>query len=160
MTAKERDMSVGPRIKQEDFYRIAPAARDALVALSKAVDDSGLEKTLTELLKVRVSQVNGCAFCVQFHLTLARRLGVAGAKLDLVAAWFDADIYTPRERAALAWAEALTHFDHGGAIDRAYADLQSVFSESEICFLSAAIANINAWNRIAIGLRFAPILPA
>lgn len=153
-------MSVAPRIKQEEFYKIAPAARDALVALGKAVDDSGLEKTLTELLKLRVSQLNGCAFCVQYHLTIARRLGVAGPKLDLVAAWFDTDIYTPRERAALAWADALTYFDHHGATDRAYADLQTVFDESEICFLSAAIANINAWNRISIGLRFAPILPA
>lgn len=153
-------MSVTPRIKQEEFYRVAPAARDALVALGKAVDESGLEKTLTELLKLRVSQINGCAFCVQFHLTIARRLGVPAAKLDLAAAWSDTDIYTPRERAALAWAEALTEFAHGPAMEAAYASLQAEFNDSEICFLTAAIANINAWNRISIGLRFAPILAA
>lgn len=153
-------MSVSPRIKQQDFYKIAPAARDALIALGKAVDASGLEKPLTELVKLRVSQINGCAFCLQMHLTMAREQGVAAAKLDLVAAWPDADIYSPRERAALAWTEALTVFAHGPALDDAYAAVQKVFSDSEICFLTAAIANINAWNRISVGLRFAPILPA
>ncbi|WP_374653264.1 carboxymuconolactone decarboxylase family protein [Dongia sp.] len=151
-------MSVTPRLKQEDFYRIAPAARDALIALGKAVDASGLEKELTELLKLRISQINGCAFCVNMHLGVARKLGVPGAKLDLVAAWADADIYTPRERAALAWGEALTEFAHGGEMDRAFLALQQEFSQDEIAFLTAAIANINAWNRISVGLRFAPIL--
>lgn len=151
-------MSPTPRMKQEDFYRIAPDARDALIALGKAVDASGLPKDLTELLKLRVSQMNGCAFCLQMHLGIGRKLGIKGAKLDLVAAWRDADIYTPRERAALGWAEAITAFDHGAASDAAFAALQKEFSESEIAFVTAAIANINAWNRIAAGLRFAPIL--
>lgn len=153
-------MSVNPRIKQEDFYRIAPAARDALIALGKAVDESGLEKPLTELIKLRASQINGCAFCVQFHLTIARKLGVPAAKLDLVAAWSDTDIYSARERAALAWTEALTNFAHGEATEKAYAALMREFTEGEISFLTAAIANINAWNRISVGLRFAPLLPA
>jgi AhpD family alkylhydroperoxidase len=153
-------MTIAPRIKQADFYRHAPAARDALVALGKAVDASGLEKSLTELVKLRVSQINGCAFCVQYHLTLARGEGVPAAKLDLMAAWSETDLYTPRERAALGWAEATTIFHHGPAMEAAYAELTAEFSESEICFLTAAIANINAWNRIAIGLRFAPIIPA
>mgnify|MGYP000673970836 CR=1 FL=1 len=151
-------MSVTPRLKQEDFYRLAPDARDALVALGKAVDASGLEKDLTELVKLRVSQINGCAFCLQMHLGIARKLGIKGSKLDLVAAWHDADIYSPRERAALGWAEAITRFDHGQASDMAFAALQKEFSESEIAFLTASIANINAWNRIAAGLRFAPII--
>jgi AhpD family alkylhydroperoxidase len=151
-------MSVTPRLSQESFYQIAPDARDALIALGKAVDASGLEKDLTELVKLRVSQMNGCAFCLQMHLGIARKLGIKGSKLDLVAAWRDADIYTDRERAALAWAEAITEFDHGTASDEAFAALQKAFSESEIAFLTAAIANINAWNRIAAGLRFAPVI--
>jgi AhpD family alkylhydroperoxidase len=153
-------MSVAPRITQQDFYKIAPAARDALIALGKAVDASGLPKDLTELLKLRISQMNGCAFCLNMHLGIARKLGVPAAKLDLVAAWRDADIYSPRERASLAWAEALTDFAHGDAMDGAYKALQQEFSQDEIAFLSAAIANINAWNRISVGLRFAPIIEA
>lgn len=153
-------MSVSPRIKQADFYKMAPAARDALVALGKAVEASGLEKPLTELLKIRISQINGCAFCLQLHLNMARDLAVAPAKLDLVATWSDTDLYSARERAALAWAEALTRCDHGPVAEAAYTALQEQFSESEICFVTAAIANINAWNRICGGLRFAPIVPA
>lgn len=153
-------MSVAPRITQQDFYKIAPAACDALIALGKAVDASGLPKDLTELLKLRISQMNGCAFCLNMHLGIARKLGVPAAKLDLVAAWRDADIYSPRERASLAWAEALTDFAHGEAMDAAYKALQQEFSQDEIAFLSAAIANINAWNRISVGLRFAPIIEA
>jgi len=151
-------MPVTPRLSQESFYKIAPEARDALIALGKAVDASGLEKDLTELVKLRVSQINGCAFCLQMHIGIARKLGVKSPTIDLVAAWRDADIYTPRERAALGWAEAITAFDHGAASDAAFAALQGEFSESEIAFLTAAIANINAWNRIAAGLRFAPII--
>ncbi len=153
-------MSVAPRITQQDFYKIAPAARDALIALGKAVDASGMPKDLSELLKLRVSQMNGCAFCLNMHLGIARKLGVPAAKLDLVAAWRDADIYSSRERAALAWAEALTDFAHGEAMDGAYKTLQQEFSQDEIAFLTAAIANINAWNRISVGLRFAPMIEA
>jgi len=151
-------MTVSPRLGQAYFYETAPEARNALLALGKAVDASGLEKELTELVKLRVSQMNGCAFCLQMHLGIARKLGVLGAKLDLLAAWADADIYSQRERAALRWAEVITDFDHGAASDTAFAALQKEFSDSEIAFLTAAIANINAWNRIAVGLRFAPII--
>jgi AhpD family alkylhydroperoxidase len=151
-------MSVIPRLTQEDFYEIAPDARDALIALGKAVDASGLPKDLTELVKLRVSQINGCAFCLQLHLGIARKLGIKTPKLDLVAAWRDADIYTSRERAALAWAEVLTHAEHGAESDAAFSGLQQEFSQSEIAFLTAAIANINAWNRICGGLRFKPVI--
>ncbi|MDY0872415.1 carboxymuconolactone decarboxylase family protein [Dongia rigui] len=151
-------MSVTPRMTLEDFYKIAPDARDALIALGKAVDASGLEKELTELVKLRVSQINGCAFCLQLHLGIARKLGIKASKLDLAAAWRDADIYTPRERAALAWAEILTQAEHGAASDAAFDSLRQEFNQSDIAFLTAAIANINAWNRICGGLRFAPVI--
>jgi AhpD family alkylhydroperoxidase len=151
-------MSVTPRLAQEDFYKIAPDARDALIALGKAVDASGLPKELTELVKLRVSQINGCAFCLQMHLGIARKLGIKAPKLDLVAAWRDADVYTSRERAALAWAEILTRAEHGTESDAVFASLQQEFSQSEIAFLTAAIANINAWNRICGGFRFTPVV--
>ncbi|MFT4021702.1 MAG: carboxymuconolactone decarboxylase family protein, partial [Acinetobacter sp.] len=95
------------------FQKISPAALAALLEMGKAVDDSGLEKTLTELVKIRVSQINGCAFCIQFHLQIARRIGIDAIKLDLVAAWRDVDVYSARELAALEWAEEVTRLaDH------------------------------------------------
>jgi len=148
-----------PRIDRADFERIAPAAAAALQALGKAVDESGLEKPLTELVKVRASQINGCAFCVQFHLNMAHLLRVSPAKLDLVASWRDASVFSPRERAALAWTEALTRIDGNGASDEVYAQVQAQFAQSEIAFLTAAVGAINAWNRIAGALNFVPPAP-
>lgn len=139
-----------------DFNRIAPEASAALRALAAAVEKSGLEKDLTELLKIRASQMNGCAFCTQFHLNTARKLQVSAEKLDLVAVWHDSPVFSARERAALEWTEQLTEMPRGGATETSYAALQEQFATSEIAFLTVAIANINAWNRIAAGLRFTP----
>ena len=148
------------RMTWSDFDGAAPAVPVALRALGQAVDDSGLDKALTELTKVRASQLNGCAYCIQFHLNVARRLGVAPAKLDLVAAWRDAGIYSARERAALAWTEALTLMAAHHVPDAVYADLQAQFSATEIAFLTASVAAINAWNRIAGALQFVPLVPS
>lgn len=155
---------LSPRMDYPEFVETAVGVAPALQALGKAVDASGLEKPLTELVKLRASQINGCAFCVQFHLNLARKLGVASAKLDLAAVWRDTPaVFTPRERAALAWTEALTTLaraaDHG-VEDHAYEAVRQHFSRTEVAFLTAAIANIQAWNRIAIAMRFAPQVPA
>ena len=147
------------KISYEQFQSIAPASLAALLAMGKAVDDSGLEKELTELLKLRVSQINHCAFCVQFHLNIARRIGVDAVKLDLVAAWRDAGIYTPREMAALAWTERVTTLSLNQADERGHACLRDHFSEAETVHLTVAIANINAWNRIAGVLHFPPPAP-
>ena len=149
-----------PRISWNDFDRSAPAVTVALRALGQAVDDSGLDKSLTELIKLRASQINGCAYCIQYHLNLARRVGVVPAKLDLVAAWREAGIYGARERAALAWAEALTRMAGRHICDAVYTELQAQFSETEIAFLTSAIGAINAWNRIAGALQFAPPVPS
>jgi AhpD family alkylhydroperoxidase len=151
-------MAAHQQIDYGEFERIAPAAVAALRALGKAVDESGLDKGLTELLKVRSSQLNGCAFCLQFHLNMARRLGVAPEKLDLVAVWREAGIFSERERAALAWTEVLT-LAPGGDIEPRRAALAAAFSETEIAFLTVSIGNINAWNRIAGPLGFAPPIP-
>lgn len=141
------------------FEQTAPDVVAALKMLGKAVDDSGLDKQLTELLKLRASQLNGCAFCLQFHLNLARKLGLASAKIDLLATWRDAGVFSARERAALAWTEALTSMAQMHVADALYVELQAAFSESEIAFLTAAVGAINAWNRIAGALQFSPPIP-
>ncbi|MFX1764351.1 carboxymuconolactone decarboxylase family protein [Paraburkholderia sp. A1RI-2L] len=149
--------SPSSRISYEDFRREAAQVASALSTMSKAVDDSGLEKNLTELLKIRASQINGCAFCIQFHLNIAREKNVARAKLDLVAAWHEAPtLYSEREQAALAYTEALTSKVHEGVSDALYRKVAEQFPGEQLAFLTAAIANINAWNRIAVALRFAP----
>lgn len=148
-----------PRIDRIEYERAAPGTVVALRTLGKAVDDSGLEKPLTELLKVRASQINGCAYCLHFHLAGARQANVMPAKLDLVATWREVDIFTVRERAALAWTESLTLMAQHPVADSIYAELQQQFSVSEIAHLTAAIGLINAWNRIAGGLRFSPVVP-
>ena len=145
-----------PRIDRSRYDRTAPAVVAALRALGKAIDDSGLDKSLTELIELRASQINGCAFCLQYHLNVARGLGVAPVKLDLVAAWREASVFSARERAALAWAEALTLMAGNTVSDAVYAELQEQFSEPEIAFLTAAVGAINVWNRIAGALHFAP----
>ena len=151
-----------PRMSYEAFSTDAGAGavQAALRAMSKAVEDSGLDKDLSELVKLRVSQINGCAFCVQIHLNFARRLAVPAAKLDLVAAWREAGVFSDRERAALAWAEVMTAMAPGAASDADYSALLRCFSESEAMYLTVAIAAINAWNRIGVALRFAPPIPA
>lgn len=152
-------MAADARIEFAEFEKIAPEARAALTALSKAVGDSGLDKALTELIKIRASQINGCTFCVQFHLNLARKFGVPQTKLDLVAVWRDAGIFNAREMAALAWTEALTHVTPSGVADEDFAAALKEFGESELVFLTSAIASINAWNRIAMAFRFLPPIP-
>ncbi len=153
-------MSSGhPRVDYQAFGKLAPEAYAALLGLGKAVDDSGLDKHLTELVKLRVSQINGCAFCIQHHLNVARKAGVDSAKLDLVAAWQDAGVFSERESAALAWAESLTAVAIQGASDEAYEALREHFTETEAVFLTVAIGTINNWNRLGVALRFSPPLP-
>jgi AhpD family alkylhydroperoxidase len=149
-------MGTEARMEMAGFAQAAPAVRAALTALGKAVDDSGLEKALTELIKIRASQVNGCAFCLQYHLNLARTAGVSQHKLDLVAVWRDAGVFTPREMTALAWTETLTQVTPQGVSDEAYEAVKQEFGESELVFLTAAVGSINAWNRIAMAFRFSP----
>jgi AhpD family alkylhydroperoxidase len=116
-----------------------------------------LDLSLVELANLRASQINGCTFCTKYHLHHLRGLGVSQAKLDLVAAWRDADeVFTERERAALAWTEAVTDLGREGVSDAAYAKVSEQFSAAELANLTATIAAINAWNRICISFRFPP----
>lgn len=147
---------VQSRIDWAAFETHAGGVVSALRDYSRAVDASGLDKGLVELLKLRASQINGCAFCLQFHLNLARKLGLPQRQLDQLAAWRDSHAFSARERAALAWTEALTRMSAAPVEGTLYAELQAQFSEGEIANLTAAIAAINAWNRIAGALRFTP----
>ena len=145
-----------PRISYQDFAKLAPAAQAALLAMGKAVEETGLDKQLVELVKLRVSQINNCAFCLQIHLNVSRRLGVPQEKLDLVATWQEAGIFSDKECAALAWAELLTRLADRSVPDEAYEAVCKHFSQDEVIALSVAIANINAWNRLGAAFRFAP----
>ena len=144
------------RIAYDTFQKTAPGARDALLAMGKTADDSGFDKEIVELAKLRVSQINNCAFCLQIHLNASRKLGVPQEKLDLVATWHEAGIFSERECAALAWAETLTRLADRGVPDDAYEAVRRHFSEAEVIFLSVAIGTINAWNRLGAAFRFAP----
>jgi AhpD family alkylhydroperoxidase len=143
---------MGSRI---EFAKASPEAYQAMLTLSKYTNECGLEHSLLELVKTRASQINGCAFCLQMHTRDARKLGETEERLHLLSAWREAPIYTPRECAALAWTEALTLLTDGHAPDEVYAQVRAQFSEAETAKLTLAIAVINSWNRIAVGLRFA-----
>lgn len=149
---------MGPRISRASFRQLAPEAVKSLVALDQAAAAAGLEADLLELVKLRASQINGCAFCLQHHLTAARTLRVPREKLDLLIAWQEVDHFSPRERAALAWTEALSELTLGVSDDD-FDDAREFFSEVQLAHLSVAIGTINAWNRISVGFRFTPEPP-
>ena len=141
-----------------DYARAAPAAAKAMFALQAAVNASGLEATLQELVKLRVSQINGCAFCIDLHSRDATAKGEKPERLFLLDAWREAPVYTPRERAALAWAESLTLVSQTHAPDAVYAEAREHFDEAGLVNLTLAVVAINAWNRFAIGFRAVPTL--
>ena len=138
------------------MHKAAPEAYEAMRTLSAYTGECGLDKKLLELVKTRASQINGCAFCIHMHTRDARKLGETEDRLHLLAAWREVPIYDARERAALAWTEALTLLADGHAPDEVYDEVRAQFSEEEIAKLSLAIATINAWNRLAVGMRFMP----
>jgi AhpD family alkylhydroperoxidase len=132
---------------------LAPRTYEAMLELESRIAASGLEKTLLELVKTRVSQINGCAYCLHMHTGDARRAGESEARLYLLSAWRESALYSERERAALAWAEALTLVSQTHAPDEDYALVEAQFSEEERVNLTFAIGAINLWNRLAIGFR-------
>jgi AhpD family alkylhydroperoxidase len=149
------------RKEWKDYAELAPAANSALLALSKAVHDSELDPKLVELVKLRASQINGCAFCIQYHATAARKLNIDSDRLQLLSVWRDTSIFSKHERAALRWTERLTLISsESGISDDEYERVKSVFADAEIAHLTAAIALINAWNRIAGAYQFSPLLPS
>lgn len=115
----------------------------------------GLEHSLLELVKIRVSQINGCAYCLHMHAADARKAGESEVRLHLLAAWRESSLFSPRERAALTWAESLTRIEQTQASDADYAVLKAQFTETEQVNLTFAIGAINVWNRLAVGFRSA-----
>ncbi len=149
-----------PRIDWRVFQETVPEFASAMAAITHALKKSGIEPEIRELLKIRASQINGCAYCIRYHLNDARKIGVPAAKLDLLAAWRDAGIYSPREQAALAWTESVTRMAQQHISDEDLQKAAQQFSTSELTFLTVAISQINAWNRIAAPFQFAPPIPA
>jgi AhpD family alkylhydroperoxidase len=141
-------------------FKAAPDAIKALTALETSVVASGLEKSLIELVKTRASQINGCAFCINMHTEDARKNGETEQRLYLLDAWRESPVYTDRERAALAWTEAVTLISKTHAPDDVYAEVLTQFSETETANLTMLIAGINSWNRIAISFRLVPPVKA
>jgi AhpD family alkylhydroperoxidase len=139
-----------------NFYQAAPDTMKALMALENQVQSSGLEQSLIELVKTRASQINGCAFCISMHTQDARKRGETEQRLYLLDAWREAPVYTDRERAALAWTEAVTLISETHAPDDVYNDVRAHFSEAETVNLTMLIATINSWNRLAISFRAVP----
>jgi len=136
-----------------DFYKASPDALKALIALEVAVGKLGLEPALLDLVKLRASQINGCAFCVDLHASDLRKKGETERRLHAVPVWRETPFFTPRERAALAWTEALTLVATQHAPDADYDALSAEFSERERVDLTLAIGVINSWNRLSIGFR-------
>src|SRR6201747_2366448 len=143
-------MSMKPRM---NFYQAAPDTIKGLTALEAQVQASGLEQSLIELVKTRASQINGCAFCINMHTADARKHGESEARLYLLNAWRESPGYTDRERAALAWTEAVTLIAETHAPDDLYEAVRAQFSDVETVNLTMLVAAINAWNRIAISFR-------
>jgi AhpD family alkylhydroperoxidase len=143
-----------------NFQQAAPDTVKALVALETQIQSSGLEQSLIELVKTRASQINGCAFCINMHTQDARKRGETEQRLYLLNAWREAPLYTDRERAALAWTEAVTLISETHAPDDVYAELRKHFAESEAVNLTVLIGTINAWNRLAIAFRAVPAVRA
>ena len=135
------------------YASVFPEPVRAMAGLQRAVDTAELEPLLLELVKMRASQINGCAHCLDVHSKDARALGESEQRLHLLAAWRDAPCYDARERAALAWCEHLTLISEAGAPDPVYEKLEESFSAKEIVALTLAIVAINGWNRLAISMR-------
>lgn len=139
-----------------DYKQIAPQAYRAMLGLESYVKQSGLEQSLLELVKIRVSQINRCAYCLDMHTKDARAAGESEQRLYLLSAWRESPFYTERERAALSWAEAITQISEGSVPDQLYQDARQTFTEKELVDLTMAIVSINGWNRLAISFQSVP----
>jgi AhpD family alkylhydroperoxidase len=136
-----------------DFLQVSPKAAKALLALQAVVNESGLEHSLLELVKMRASQINGCAYCIDMHSKDAIAAGETPQRLLLLDAWREAPFYSERERAALAWTEAVTRLRNGDVPDEVYESARAQFSEEQLVLLSLAVIAINSWNRMLIPFR-------
>lgn len=141
-----------------DARAISPGFYKAMAALQGYVDSCGLERSLLELVKIRASQLNGCAFCLVMHTNDARKLGETDERMHLLNAWHEAPVFSARERAALVWTEAVTQIGESHVPRDLYDEACTQFSEKELVDLTAAIVTINGWNRLAVAFRATPQL--
>jgi AhpD family alkylhydroperoxidase len=139
-----------------NYAKAAPGVYTAMEGLERYLQDCGLEKTLIMLVKLRASQINGCAYCLDMHWKDLRAAGETEQRLYSLDAWRECPYYTDRERAALAWTEAVTLIAEGHASDQVYEEARPHFSEKELSDLTLAVAAINAWNRLSIAARMVP----
>ena len=142
-----------PRI---EYRKVAPGAMEAMSGLERYVASSDLERSLLELVKLRASQINGCAYCIDMHTKDARARGESEQRLYALSAWRETPFYSERERAALAWTEAVTLVADGQVPDEVYEQVRQQFSEKELVDLTLAVVAINGWNRLAISFRTVP----
>src|SRR5215831_17691837 len=142
-----------PRI---EHFKVDPSAYKAMMGLQTCVNESGLEHSLLELVKLRASQINGCAYCIDMHTKDARARGETEQRLYLLDAWREAPFYSERERAALAWTEAVTLVGEGHVPDAVYDEAREQFGEEELVKLTFALVAINGWNRLSIAFRAVP----
>jgi AhpD family alkylhydroperoxidase len=138
-----------------DVMKVSPALFKAMAALQAYVDHSGLDHSLLNLVKIRASQINGCAYCLVMHTNDARKAGESDERMYLLDAWDEAPVYSARERAALAWTEAVTRIQ-GHVPSEVYDEVRRHFSEKELVDLTAAVIVINSWNRASIAFRATP----
>ncbi len=138
------------------YTKVTPGAYTVMSQLQRYVDNSGLEKSLLELVKLRASQINGCAYCIDMHTKDARANGETEQRRYGLSAWHEAPFYTDRERAALLWTETVTLVSETHIPDDVYEAARKQFDEKEIVDLTMAIVAINGWNRLAIGFRTVP----
>jgi AhpD family alkylhydroperoxidase len=143
------------RKQYSDFQALAPDAYELVSALGRVAAKAGIDEQLLELIKLRASQINGCGFCVQFHILQAEQLGVPVDKINLVVVWREAPQFSARERAALAWTESLTLLT-AGVSDEVYEQARAEFSDEELTYLTSAVASINVWNRFGVAYRWTP----
>ena len=143
-----------------DYHAVAPEATHGLVEIARWVRQGSLAPALIELARLRASQINGCAYCLEEHAQRSRRLGVPESQLNTLAAWQESTAFSERERAALAWTDALTLVAGEHVPDAVWAAVRPHFTEREILELSMAIVEINAWNRLAVAFRIPPEFPA
>ncbi|MGI8508858.1 MAG: carboxymuconolactone decarboxylase family protein [Gemmatimonadaceae bacterium] len=139
--------------KRIDYGQVAPDAMKAMYGVESYVRRSGLEPALMELVKLRASYMNGCAYCVDMHTKDARAVGETEQRLYAVPVWRETPFFNPRERAALAWTESVTDLGHTGVPDGVYEEARTQFSEVDLVNLTMAIIAINGWNRLAVSFR-------
>jgi AhpD family alkylhydroperoxidase len=136
-------------------YQAAPDAMNAMLALETYVQQCGIEPALIDLVKTRASQINGCAYCIYMHTREARNRGETEERLYLLDAWHESSLYTDRERAALAWTDAVTRVSETHVPDAVYETVREHFAEDELVKLTLLVSTINAWNRLAVSFRSA-----